>query len=234
MTYKEFIKNHLAKAMDYDKVAGVQCVDLIKYYLKEVFNISAGAWGDAYCYYTNFNKIAALKNNFTRIANTPKFVPKMGDIVVWGKSLNGDWGHIAIATGEGSTTWFNSYDQNWYGNHGRCERITHDYSHVLGVLRAKDQSKITGSKPKVKTKPKLESSGYKLGDKTIGVLSLKMLLLLAYKKKLISTKVAKDIGYGDGTKKAVNQLLNKWGYQPTGVAGEKFIKKLHTELEKLI
>ena len=44
MTFDQFISKHLGKAMDYDGVSGVQCVDLIKYYLDEVFGIKPGAW----------------------------------------------------------------------------------------------------------------------------------------------------------------------------------------------
>lgn len=39
INYSQFINNHINKAMDYDGSSGVQCVDLIKYYLDEVFNI---------------------------------------------------------------------------------------------------------------------------------------------------------------------------------------------------
>lgn len=71
--------------MDYDGVSGVQCVDLIKYYLDEVFGIKPGAWGDARNYYESFTSYSALTNNFTRISgNNASFVPKKGDIVVWG------------------------------------------------------------------------------------------------------------------------------------------------------
>lgn len=147
ITYSEFIKKHTGKAMDFDGVAGSQCVDLIKYYLKEVFNINPGAWGDAHCYYDNYNNISALKNNFTRIANTPDFVPRKGDIVVWSPNLSsGGWGHVAIATGEGNTKEFYSYDQNWTGNHDACKMVKHNYNCVYGVLRPKDQTKITGVK----------------------------------------------------------------------------------------
>lgn len=48
-TYEQFIKAHNGKAADYDGVAGAQCVDLTKFYLKEVFGIEPGAWGDAHC-----------------------------------------------------------------------------------------------------------------------------------------------------------------------------------------
>lgn len=148
-TYDEFIKKHSGKAVDYDGVAGVQCVDLIKCYLNEVFGIKPGAWGDAHDYFDNFHARSELTKNFTRIANTPSFVPQKGDICVWKSSLSsGGWGHIAIATGEGDTTYFYSYDQNWTGNHDKCTKIKHNYNHFAGVLRPKDQSRIKGAAAK--------------------------------------------------------------------------------------
>lgn len=86
----------------------------------------------------------------------------------------------------------------------------------------------------VTTKPILDKNGYKSGDKTTGCLAFKELLLLAYNLKMTKYKVAKDGGFGNGTKKAVNELLGKWGYQQNGIAGENFIKRLHTEIEKKI
>jgi hypothetical protein len=146
MTYSEFIAKYNGKGVDYDGVAGVQCVDLAKLYLHDVFGINPGAWGDAHCYYDNFNNIPALKNNFIRIANTADFVPKQGDIVVWSSSLSkGGWGHIAIATGEGDTTYFYSYDQNWTGKHDKCTKVRHTYKCLLGVLRAKGKSTSTSN-----------------------------------------------------------------------------------------
>ena len=151
MTFDEFLEAHIGKAMDYDKVAPNQCVDLVKFYLKQVFDIESGAWGNAHCWYDNFNNIPNLKNNFTRIANTPEFIPQRGDIMVWSISLNGKWGHIAICDGIGDTTYFYSYDQNWTGNLDPCNRIKHNYNHVLGVLRPKDQTRIKGKEKKAMT-----------------------------------------------------------------------------------
>lgn len=145
MNYTEFISKYNGKAIDYDGVAGVQCVDLVKCYLDEVFGVKPGAWGDAHCYFDNFNSHPELIANFDRIANTPEFVPQKGDICVWKSSLNsGGWGHIAIATGEGDTTYFWSHDQNWTGKHDPCTKVKHNYSSFAGVLRPKDQSKVTG------------------------------------------------------------------------------------------
>ena len=143
--YTQFIQAHKNKAMDYDGIAGCQCIDLCKYYLDEVFGLTPGAWGDAHCWYENYNSIPTLKNNFTRIANTPDFIPKKGDIMVWSGSLSsGGWGHVAICSGEGDTNYFYSWDNNWTGNHDATAKIKHDYNHVLGVLRPKDQTPITG------------------------------------------------------------------------------------------
>lgn len=138
--YKEFINYYNGKAIDYDGVAGAQCVDLAKLYVNKVFGLSTGAWGNAKDWYLNYNNIANLKNNFTRIANTPSFVPQKGDIVVWGAGLGNTYGHIAIATGEGNTSQFYSYDMNWGGK--ACKKVLHNYKGFLGVLRPNNQNKI--------------------------------------------------------------------------------------------
>ena len=140
MGFDAFVKAYTGKRIDYDGVSGVQCVDLAKVYMNKVFGMKPGAWGNAKDYYENFNNISALKNNFTRIANTPEFVPKKGDICVWGKNVSNthNYGHIAIATGEGNTKELYTYDQNWNGK--AMKKVKHNYVAFLGVLRPKDQS----------------------------------------------------------------------------------------------
>ena len=141
MNYQEFINEYNGKSFDYDGVSGVQCVDLIKMYLDKVFGIKPGAWGNAKDYFENFTNLP-LKNYFTRIANTPDLIPQKGDIVVWGTGLGNKYGHIAIATGKGTTSKFYSYDLNWGGKIVR--KVLHNYGGFLGVLRPNDQSKIGG------------------------------------------------------------------------------------------
>ena len=140
MTFDEFVNAYLGKAPDYDGAYGVQCTDLIKLYVEKVFGVSAGSasWGNAKYYYTNTP--AKLKNITTKIANTASFVPKKGDIMVWNGNVGGGAGHVAICTGEGTTSYFYSYDQNWNGK--AMHKVKHDYDNVYGVLRPKDQSKI--------------------------------------------------------------------------------------------
>lgn len=148
MNYNEFINTYLGKGFDYDNVAGVQCVDLAKMYLNKVFDIKPGSWGNAKDYYENFDSLP-LKDSFTRIANTPDFVPQKGDIVVWGTGLGNKYGHIAIATGEGDTKQFYSHDLNWGSK--VVHKVLHNYNGFLGVLRPNDQSKVTGNPLRYKT-----------------------------------------------------------------------------------
>lgn len=143
MTYDEFVAKYNGKSIDYDGLYGVQCTDLIKLYADKVFGVAAGraAWGNAKYYYTATP--AALQKITTKIANTPSFVPKKGDIMVWNGNVGGGAGHIAICTGEGNTSHFYSYDENW--GIKPMHRVKHTYANVYGVLRPKDQAKITGS-----------------------------------------------------------------------------------------
>ncbi len=143
MDFDAFVKAYIGRSIDYDGVSGVQCVDLAKVYMNKVFGLKPGAWGNAKDYYENFNNISALKNNFTRIANTPDFVPQKGDICVWGRNVSSshNYGHIAIATGEGNTKELYTYDQNWNGK--AMKKVKHNYIAFLGVLRPKNQAPFT-------------------------------------------------------------------------------------------
>lgn len=145
ITFDEYFAKTNGKYIDYDGKYGVTCFDLANDYCEKVLGgkqfIGMGAWE----IYENFDN-QPNKGLFERIKNTPDFVPQKGDIIVWSKTLNGDWGHVEVCTGNGDTTWFESYGQNWTGNHDACTLISHNYNHVLGVLRAKDQSMIIGNK----------------------------------------------------------------------------------------
>jgi phi LC3 family holin len=140
MTYDEFVRAYNGKATDYDGAYGAQCVDLIKMYLNKVFGIKPGSWGNAKYYWLNFEKHSELVKNFTKIKNTASFVPQAGDIMVWNGNVGGGCGHVAICTGEGNTSEFYSYDQNWNGK--EMHKVKHDYDDVYGVLRPKEQGTV--------------------------------------------------------------------------------------------
>jgi len=87
---------------------------------------------------------------------------------------------------------------------------------------------------KLTEKPVLEKSGYEKGDKTIGSLALKEMLLIAKKLGINKYGMDENQTVGDGTVNAINCLLDKWGYKKNGIAGEKFIKKLAEEIRKKV
>lgn len=142
MNFDAFVKRYFGTAIDYDGVAGVQCVDLAKLYLYKVFGIKAGAWGNAKDYWLSFSSHPTMTANFTKIKNTPDFIPEKGDIVIWSGDISSknDYGHIAIATGEGDTNIFYSYDTNW--NKKEMQKVKHTYFALYGVLRPKNKNDL--------------------------------------------------------------------------------------------
>lgn len=78
----------------------------------------------------------------------------------------------------------------------------------------------------------LDSEGYRKGQKTIGVYNLKQGIILGKKKGVVKQGVNDDYKFGEGTEKAVNELLAKWGYAENGVAGENFSRKLREAIDK--
>lgn len=114
------------KFLDYDKVYGAQCVDLVHYYYA-YFGKASYATGNG-CDFVN-NK---LPDGWTRIKNTPDFVPQPGDIAVWGKELS-QYGHVAIILSANAHS-FVSMDQNWPRG-SACKKVTHNYNKFWGVIR---------------------------------------------------------------------------------------------------
>lgn len=141
MTYDEFEKKYLGRAVDFDGVAGVQCVDLIDQYLKDCFGIT-GVWcSGAKELYNNFSSYPALVQAFDRVPNTDDLVIRKGDIVVWG---GGSWGHVAIGSGQGDKSYFVSLEENTLGRHEPTQLVKHRFDSdianpCLGVLRPKSE-----------------------------------------------------------------------------------------------
>ena len=137
MTFNEFKNEVMGKSLDYDGVAGYQCVDLVKVYLDWMFGIKPGAWGNAKDYWNALNR-PGMSDYFYRVPNTPDLVVQRGDLVIWGAMNGNPYGHIAIGLGEGDLNGFQSLDQNWGTSYVR--QVGHNFNGVLGVLRLKDPS----------------------------------------------------------------------------------------------
>lgn len=138
MTFNKWVKENLGKGIDYDGTYGVQCVDLAKHYIKNVLGVTPQSIGNAIEYYNKRKTSEYLTKNFKWIDNTAEFIPKKGDLCVF-TSKSGK-GHISIATGEGTTSYFYSYDQNFpKAKHEPMTKIKHSYTSFLGVLRPKEK-----------------------------------------------------------------------------------------------
>lgn len=157
MTMNSWVKKFLGKSIDYDGAYGVQCVDLVKHFIANVLGVTPQAIGNAIEYYNKRSSSKYLTDNFKWLKNTPDFVPQKGDICVFtSKSGNG---HVSIATGEGTTSYFYSYDQNYpSGKHEPMTKIKHSYSSFLGVLRPLNQSNIA-------VPPTIKEGVYTLAEK---------------------------------------------------------------------
>lgn len=176
LNYDQFQNKYLGKAVDYDGVAGVQCVDIADQYFKDCFGIT-GVWvNGARDFYNNFNSYPALVNAFNRVANTRDLVVQKGDVVIWG---GGTWGHVAIGNGQGNIDYFVSLEENTTGKHEPTQLVTHYFNGksatdgcnpVLGVLRPKDQKRIQGNTTTYKTYYANDPSGVNYRKTPNGVL----------------------------------------------------------------
>lgn len=145
MTYKEFIAKYQGKKLDYDGAYGAQCVDLFRYFCKEVLEISQpkGVAG-AKDFWTNYPTDPNLYNNFDRITNTPDFVPQPGDVWIW-TAQYGKYGHVAIESyAPATTSTFQCFSQNDPAG-SPCVLKDYKYKNVYGVLRPKNQTNIKAS-----------------------------------------------------------------------------------------
>ncbi|MDR1390665.1 MAG: CHAP domain-containing protein [Treponema sp.] len=143
MNFSEFIKAYLGKEVDFDGHYKGQCVDLFRQYCKDVLGIDQPApVAGAVNFWENYETDPALKNNFTKIENTPAGVPEYGDVMVWNKNRGGGFGHVAIFI-EGGILMFTSLDQNW-PSLSVVTRTVHNYTDVHGWLRPNKKVGIPG------------------------------------------------------------------------------------------
>jgi len=132
---------------------------------------------------------------------------------------------VQKCTYNGSVNIWQNTDKAYYN--GFNGRLDGDISYEDYPTRIK----AAGKNGYAVTAKVLDSKGMKQGDKNLGVYELKSLLSLAEAKKIISTHITVDEGFGSGTTAVVNDLLKKWGYKQNGVAGEGFVKKLTSLLK---
>ena len=158
-TFDAWVKAFSGKKIDTDGVGGVQCVDLIKHYCRNVIGINkkySETWGNAAEWFYDYSKKPWLVLNFKRICYTPDMKIKKGDIAVFKTASK--YGHIAVCTGKYDKNSFEAYDENFGGTHSGMTKRNFAYSGnrtLLGVLRPIDRANITSA-------PKIKAGIYKL------------------------------------------------------------------------
>lgn len=146
--------------------------------------------------------------------------------------------YISSAVANKYALWVAEYGGklNWEGNYGLWQNsstwkvngivgnVDHDYSYIdyPAIIKRLGLNGYNKAEP---TKI-LDKNGFKKGDKNLGVLAYKQLLILAKKKNIIDQKVNNDSGFGDGTEIATNEALRYFGYIENGIAGINLIQKL--------
>jgi hypothetical protein len=144
MRFREFVKANIGKCLDYDKAYAGQCVDLFRYYCKDVLGLTQQPRpvDGAAAFYENYNRDNVLRDNFVLIKNTPEAIPRYGDVIIWDRKRGKGYGHISVFI-HGDVNSFTSFDQNW-PTLSKCTETEHDYVNVIGWLRPKNQRGING------------------------------------------------------------------------------------------
>lgn len=104
-----YVKSQEGKGYDFDNYAGWQCFDSVNYYWYQLFG--HGLRGEGAADIPN-------ENDFTNEAkvyqNTPTFLAKPGDVVVWNRNYGGGYGHVAVVI-SATLNSFVVIEQNWLG-----------------------------------------------------------------------------------------------------------------------
>ena len=139
MNLDTFISVFKDKAVDFDDISGVQCVDTAKMYFYYVLGIKPQIIGNANEYADRYYELPYLYENFEYIPYHFPFTPEKGDVAVWNTTF-GKYGHIAICTGEGNWNEFCFYEQN--GDVKELVKRCSDYFGVEGFLRPRNKKLI--------------------------------------------------------------------------------------------
>jgi surface antigen len=140
MFIDQFTTSWLGRTVDIDGVAGVQCVDFVKLYLRDGFGIPVQPMGDAISWWNSPKQ--ALLSKFDRIATQ---TPQKGDIVVLHGLSGNPYGHVVLCLDVVSDSHFLAVEQNGTDSSGvvkngdevRTRQIVR--TRIAGVYRPKSQ-----------------------------------------------------------------------------------------------
>lgn len=126
MILQDFITKYTGKKIDFDGSFGAQCMDLYRFYVKEVWGVkqTPGVIGA----YQVFGSLPAGFDKFTT------GTPQVGDVITWSEKQV-KFGHIAIVT-EVNAFGFKCFEQNAPIG-GACRIGSYNYKNIIGWFRPK-------------------------------------------------------------------------------------------------
>lgn len=127
MTFQQFIDKYKGKKIDFDGAFGAQCMDLYRFYVKEVWEKpqTPGVKGA-------FQVFDSLPVGYEKVKYKPGLIPKRGDVITWSESYTEN-GHIGIVVDATPKT-FGVFAQNSPIG-GACRLSTQSYKHIIGWFR---------------------------------------------------------------------------------------------------
>ena len=121
--FNQFYSQFNGKSLEVVDASNVnQCVDLAVGFIDWIGVPRSTVAGHLYASQIYTQPTSTTSQFFDIIPNSATFIPRIGDIVVFG----GTPGHISVANGTGDTNTFQSFDQN-YPTGSVCHTVTHNY-----------------------------------------------------------------------------------------------------------
>ncbi len=127
ITARDFARQHDKTYMDYDRLYGNQCVDVFSYYNRDIVGGPRLGCESAYQLYDLYGSTSS----YSKVP--PSATATDGDVAIFGPSIGGGHGHVAIVIEDRGDTLY-VFHQNWpQGSEAHYQEIKK--SALLGYLR---------------------------------------------------------------------------------------------------
>ena len=115
MTLTQFIKTNKGKKLDFDGNKSFQCVDLARFYLRDVWNVpqfpALGEEGGAKDIIDHPGSLKVTRDSV--LADYSR-----GDLLIWGTTDKNKYGHVAILVAVYNTKYFIVLEQDGFKQDG--------------------------------------------------------------------------------------------------------------------
>ena len=115
MTLTQFIKTNKGKKLDFDGNKSFQCVDLARFYLRDVWNVpqfpALGEEGGAKDIIEHPGSLKVTRDSV--LADYSR-----GDLLIWGATDKNKYGHVAILVAVYNTKYFIVLEQDGFKQDG--------------------------------------------------------------------------------------------------------------------